>query len=450
MLKRVSRMALLATTTAMGLGLAVWTASSFSPAAKAQDARPGAAQAASQTASPATPVDTRSPLVIRGEYLARAADCAACHTAMGGKAYTGGRPFKLPFGTMYSSNLTPDGDTGIGGYSDDAFVRAVRQGVRKDGAHLYPSMPYTSYAGMTRDDALAIKAYLFSLPAAHAPTPANHLWFPFNQRWGMALWNLVFAHGHEFQADPGLSAQQNRGKYLATALGHCAECHSPRNLAYAVNTDKQFAGAVVEGWRAYNITPDKRFGVGAWSDQSLADYLSTGHAEGHGAASGAMGEAVEDSLQYLTPQDTSALVAYLRTVKPQSGAGDTEVIAAPPTLTASSAWAPGAMETADGLGRHIFESACASCHQWNGKGQQTSYAALAGSQAVSDPAGLNLTQVLLQGAKLHTGKEAVFMPAFGRAYSDVELAAVSNYVIAHFGGKRGQVTPADVKKRRAS
>ncbi|WP_216838972.1 cytochrome c [Caulobacter sp. S45] len=439
------RIALLGAVTLGVSTLALHETSILRASAHAQDAAP----APSQSVQPASAAQA-SPLVQRGEYLARAADCVACHTAPGGKAYAGGLPFKLPFGTMYATNITADRETGIGSWSDDDFVNAVRKGVGKGGKHLYPSMPYTSYTAMSRDDALAIKAYLFSLPAVRQPNRANHLAFPFNQRWSMWFWNLVFLKDRRFQPDPALSAEENRGAYLATALGHCGECHTPRNLAFAMKANRQFAGAELQGWRAWNITPDKRFGVGGWSDAQLADYLAAGHANGRGSAAGPMGEAVENSLQYLTPQDTAALVAYLRKIPAQPGEAGTEVDLQPAPVLASSAWAPGAGDTGGALGKHIFEGACASCHQWNGQGQQTPYAALLGSQAVNDPTGLNVVQVMLHGAHMRVRGQTVFMPVFGRGYSDGELAAVANYVVSHFGGKPGRVTPEAVAKARTA
>lgn len=387
-------------------------------------------------------------LIARGEYLTRAADCAACHNAAGGKPYAGGVAFKLPFGTIYSTNITADRETGIGTWSDDEFVRALHSGVAKGGKHLYPAFPYTSYTGLSRDDAVAIKTYLFSLPVVAAPDRANELSFPFNQRWAMIAWNLTFLQQHRFRSDPALTPEQNRGAYLATALGHCAECHTPRNLGYGLKSGDEFAGEMLQGWRAYNITPDQQFGIGAWSDQQLSAYLSTGHAEGHGSAAGPMGEAVENSLKYLKPDDTAALVSYLRTVKPQPGKAGTEINAAPPAMLASSNSLPAAQEPAGDLGRRIFEGACVGCHQWNGQGLQTSRAALAGSQTVNDPSGLNLSQILLHGVPASPDNSTVFMPDFGAGYSDAELAAVSNYVLAHFGGKTGQVTPEEIHQRR--
>jgi mono/diheme cytochrome c family protein len=376
-------------------------------------------------------------LIARGEYITHAADCVACHTAPDGKPFAGGLPFKLPFGTIYSTNITADRKTGIGGWSDDDFVRALHRGIAPHGHYLYPAFPYTSFTAMSRDDVLAIKAYLFSLPPQRIANKENNLNFPFNQRWGMAFWNLLFLRDRRFAPDPTQSAEVNRGAYLATALGHCGECHTPRNLAYGLESSRDLAGEVLQGWDAYNITPDKRFGLGDWSNAQIASYLSSARAHDRGSAAGPMAEAVEDSLQYLTPEDISSLVAYLRTVAAQRGVD--EVTAAP---------AAGAREAQDDLGHHIFEEGCANCHQYNGNGRQTVYASLVGSRSVADPDGGNLTQTLLHGAKYRVKDQSVYMPPFGQAYSDAELAAVANYVIGHFGGKTGRVTPEDVAKRR--
>ena len=389
-------------------------------------------------------------LIARGEYLVRMADCAACHNAPGGKPLTGGVAFNLPFGTIYSTNITPDKETGIGAWSDDDFVRALHQGVAKDGSHLYPAFPYSSYTGLSRDDAVAMKAYLFSLPGVRAPARQNELSFPFDQRWTLAFWNLAFLNERRFKPDPQADARENRGEYLATALGHCGECHTPRNIGFAMAMSKQFSGAMLQGWHAYNITADKGYGIGDWSDEQLADYLRTGHAPGRGSAAGPMAEVIANSLQYLTPDDTAALVAYLRRVEPRTGRPGTEINPAPSTMIDSAAWKPGTNDTSNLTGQRIFEGACASCHQWNGGGRQTPYAALAGSQAVNDPEGINLVQVMLSGADLKTSKGRGYMPSFRTAYSDAELAAVANYVIGHFGGKTGLVTSEAVRERRSA
>lgn len=395
---------------------------------------------ANQPQGAGAPADITSP-VARGEYLARAADCMACHTVPGGAAFAGGLAFRLPFGTIYSPNITPDKDTGIGNWTDDDFVRAMHAGVGKDGRPLYPAFPYTSYTALSRDDVLAIKAYLFSLPAVRQASRESDLSFPYNQRWTLSLWNALFLKKQRFQPEQGKSEAWNRGAYLATALGHCGECHTPRNAMFAMKTGEALAGAELQGWKAYNITSDKEHGVGEWSDQELADYLSKGHAMGRGTASGPMGEVVENSLQYLTPADISALVAYLRGVKPQS-AGLPAPTGTPPAVEAEKTSGPA------GLGEQLFAGACAGCHLGNGQGRQTDYAALAGTRSVRDPQAMNLTQIILHGSQLRVGNQHVFMPSFGRAYSDTEIAALSNYVVDHYGGRPGMLSAQDVASRR--
>jgi mono/diheme cytochrome c family protein len=404
---------------------------------------------APQPAVAGAPASITDP-VARGEYLARAADCIACHTVAGKEPFAGGVAFKMPFGTIYSSNITADKDTGIGAWSDDDFVRALHAGVGKNGEPLYPAFPYTSYTELSREDILAIKAYLFSVPVAHAPAKANELSFPFNQRWGLSFWNALFLRKERFQSAQGKSAAWNRGAYLATALGHCNECHTPRNLLYALKHDRELAGEVLQGWKAYNITSDEIYGIGSWTNQQLSDYLGKGHATGRGAASGPMGEVVENSLQYLTQEDLAALGTYLREVRPQQGAAGSELNDHPPLALAATADTPGADELArEDRGRQLFAGDCAGCHLWNGQGRQNEAAALLGTQAVNDPEARNLTQIILQGSKLRTAHSEGFMPSFGLAYSDAQVAALGNFVLAHFGGKQGKLTSEDIAKRRA-
>jgi mono/diheme cytochrome c family protein len=387
-------------------------------------------------------------LLARGEYLTKAADCVACHTvADSHKPFAGGVAFKLPIGTIYSSNITSDTVSGIGGWTDDQFVRAVREGVRNDGAHLYPAFPYTSYTKLSRGDVLAIKAYLLSLPAIGQANRPNDIGFPFNQRWAMGFWNAAFFKSQRFAADATKSPEWNSGAYLATALGHCAECHTPRNLGFGLEHGKEFAGQELQGWRAYNITSDPRYGIGSWTSGETAQYLKTGLAPGHASASGPMGEAVAHSLQFLDGADLQALVGYLRSVPAREGRKPIDVDPRPPPALASSAVAPAGDEL-HRQGSKLFEGACASCHQWNGAGQQTPYAALLGTRGVNDIGGANVTQAILQGVKMRVGDSDVYMPAFAGAYSDAEVAALANYVVGHFGGKEGSVTAADVARRR--
>jgi mono/diheme cytochrome c family protein len=384
----------------------------------------------------------KASVVERGEYLAKAADCVACHTREGGKELAGGLGFKLPFGTLYSTNITPDKETGIGNYSDQDFLNAMHRGIRRDGARLYPAMPYTSYTYMTDDDALAIKAYLFSLPAVHAAAPENTLKFPFNQRWAMMFWSAAFNPDTRFTPDTSKSPEWNRGAYLAEAMAHCGECHTPRNLAFALNNREKFAGAVTAGWRAFNISSDKATGVGGWRDDDLVSYLSIGHAPGHGTASGPMGEAVDHSLRYLAPEDTRAVVAYLRSVPPVPSLG-LPATTAPP---ASASHKDGV--TADARGKMVFEGACVSCHGWTGQSLVSPTATLTGAWAVNDPGATNVAQIVISGTKRLTPEGALSMPAFGNAYTDDEIAAVANYVTARFGAKGSKLTAKDVAELR--
>ena len=383
-------------------------------------------------------------LVERGQYLARAADCAACHTTDGGQSFAGGRPFVLPFGTMYSTNITPDKETGIGAYSDAEFLRAMHEGIGRNGTRLYPAMPFASYTYMTDADALAIKAYLFSLPPVHAPVPANTLRFPFNQRWLMGLWSTFFNPDKRFEPRPQRSAEWNRGAYLAEALAHCGECHTPRTLAFSLDNRSKFSGAKQAGWVAYNITPDKRAGIGTWTAEELGHYLAVGHAEGRGVANGPMGEAVDLSLHYLAPQDIAALVSYVGSV-PAVVSRD---LPAPKASPAPASHAEGVTAAVDPRGKEIYEGACIGCHGWTGISPVVSYASLTGVRSVNDPSATNVVQAILGGAPADNAHGNVYMPAFGSAYSDAEVAAVANYVTARFGAQGSKVTAANVAELR--
>ena len=384
----------------------------------------------------------KASLIERGEYLAKAADCMVCHTSQGGQPYAGGLGFKLPFGTLYSTNITPDKETGIGNYSDQDFLNAVQRGKRRDGAMLYPAMPYTSYTYMSDEDVLAVKAYLFSLPLVRAAVAENTLSFPFNQRWAMLFWSAAFNPDTRFTPDTSKSPEWNRGAYLVEALAHCGECHTPRNLAFALDNRKKFASAVTAGWRAFNISSDKSSGVGGWKDEDLVAYLSAGHAPGHGAASGPMGEAVDHSLSQLAPEDIRAIVAYLRSVPPTPSL-DLPATTAPPAPASHKQGV-----TADARGKMVFEGACVSCHGWSGESGISPMATLTGAWAVNDPAATNVAQIVISGTKRHTPDGALSMPAFGNAYTDDEIAAVANYVTARFGAKGSKLTANDVAELR--
>jgi mono/diheme cytochrome c family protein len=381
-------------------------------------------------------------LVARGEYLTRAADCASCHTAPGGEPFAGGLAFKLPFGTIYSPNITADKAHGIGTWTDDEFVRALHEGIGKGGRHLYPAMPYPSYTLMSREDALAIKAYLFSLPPVQQANHRSELVFPFNQRYLMAFWNLLFSPNHRFEQNTQQSAAWNRGAYLVEALGHCGECHTPRSFTQALDNSQKFAGAVAQGWTAYNITQDKESGIGGWSDEALAAFLTSGHAEGHSAAAGPMGEVVANSLRYLTKADISAIVTYLKTIKPIHTVA--AVTANPPAKQS-----PTAPVKLDDLGARTFAGVCANCHLWDGTGAQTPNATLIGNRTVNDPKATNLVQVMIEGVNhLDMGQGPVFMPPFA-SHSDEQLAALANFVNHRFGSGNANVQAVDIRHARA-
>jgi mono/diheme cytochrome c family protein len=374
-----------------------------------------------------------SPDLARGEYLTHLADCAACHTGAGG-TLSGGRAFTTPFGKIYASNITPDAKAGIGAYTDDEWVSALREGVGRGGKHLYPAMPYTSYTQMSRDDALAIKAYIMTLPTSQDTPPPNDLRFPFSVRFLMVFWNLFFNPDRRFEPDVTHDAAWNRGAYLAEALGHCQQCHTPRNFLQGLKASQAYAGASQQGWMAYNITGDTQSGIGSWSEADLATYFRSGRAEGHGVASGPMAEAVSYSLRYLTEADAQALAHYVKSVP----AIRTDALPAPTHVAE------------DELGARIFEGACASCHRLDGTGAQSVYAALAGDQTAQDPAATNLVQVVVNGSKLHVQEGDLIMPQFGEGYTDTELAAVANYTVEHFGQRVGQATSAMAAKSRAA
>jgi mono/diheme cytochrome c family protein len=398
-------------------------------------------QATNPTGVPATLAEAS--LIKKGEYLAKAADCLVCHTAKGGEAYAGGFAFVLPFGTLYSTNITPDKATGIGNYTDAQFLAAVHRGVRHDGANLYPAMPYTSYSYMTDADALAIKAYLFSLAPIDSPNKPNALAFPFNQRWAMGVWSAMFSANERFKPDAGKSAEWNRGAYVAEALAHCGECHTPRNLAFALNNRKKFGGALTAGWRAYNISSDEQSGVGAWQEEELIAYLARGHAPGHGSAGGPMGEAVDESFSQLAPEDIRAIVAYLRSV-PGSVSSDLPATLAP---AAPDSHKEG-LAAAESRGKQVYEGACVSCHGWSGISDINGYATLTGARAVNDPHGTNVAQIVLAGMKRTSPAGVTEMPGFGAAYSDSDIAAVANYVTTRFGSSASNLSAAEIAKMR--
>lgn len=377
--------------------------------------------------------------VAKGKYLTEAADCEACHTAKGGKPFAGGRAFKLPFGTIYTPNITPDRETGIGAWSDAEFLRAVHKGVGRDGARLYPAFPYASYTQLTDADVLSIRHYLATLPAVRQANLPNTFGFPFNQRWLMTVWGAFFNPDRRFRPVAERSSQWNRGAYLVEAAGHCGECHTPRNLMQAMNTRAKFAGGQAEGWNAYNITSDRQSGIGGWSDAALGQYLAQGFAPGHGAASGPMDEAVRLSTSRLMPSDNAAIVAYMRTI-PAIASNASPAMAGPASASLSAGPA------GNPHGKLIYAGACAGCHGWTGKGAMLTQQ-LTGNRAVNDPTGVNAALIVLQGMGRY-GTHGAYMPAFGKTYGDADVAAVANYVTGRLGARASRLDAADVAKLR--
>jgi len=271
----------------------------------------------------------------------------------------------------------------------------------------------------------------------------NSLVFPFNQRSLMALWSMFFNPDRRYEPNTERSASWNRGAYLVEAMEHCGECHTPRNLAFALNNRQKFAGAIQAGWRAYNITPDRRSGVGEWSEADLAHYLSVGHADGRGTAAGPMGEAVDESLSRLRPTDIAAMVEYLRSVA---------TVSSPDLPQPKTDLAPAGIEVAsnaDSNGQVAYAGACAGCHGWSGVSPGIGVATLTGTRGVNDPSANNVAQVIIHGGQRHIAIDSNNMPTFGDTYSDAEIAGLANYVTARFGAVGSALTAEQVAKLRS-
>src|SRR5579863_458050 len=391
-------------------------------------------------------------LVKRGEYLARAGDCIACHTADKARPFAGGVPISTPFGTIYTPNITPDPNTGIGRWTDADFVRAMHEGIGKSGERLYPAFPYPEYTRVAERDVLAIRAYLNTVEPIHYAPPRNELSFPFNLRWLMVVWNLFNFNEGRFVPDPKQSPQWNRGAYLVEGLAHCEECHTPRNFMQGLKSTDRFSGATVSGWHAFNITPDKTSGIGAWGDADLALYLSTGVAPGRANAAGPMAQVVEDSTQYLTDEDLRSIGIYLRSLPPVTG-GETRE---------RDQWGTPAHDDVTTLrgtkittvnGAQLFIANCATYHNWSGQGVGASapggYPSLIHNSVAGAADASNLAMVILHGVERKTKDADVLMPEFASQLSDDQVAAISNYVTKQFGNPGSTITVDQVAKLRA-
>lgn len=403
--------------------------------------------AAQESSAPPQPPSPSAPasadeMVKRGEYLTRAADCQTCHTKPDGVPFAGGRALKIPGGTLYSPNITASKKGGIGDWTDDQFVRAVTQGIDDSGNQMYPAMPYTSYAKMSRDDVLAIKAYLFSLAPVDGRRPRSDISFPFNQRWAIRLWKALYFDDKPFAPDNAKSPEWNRGAYLVEALGHCGECHTPRNVFLGLKTSQALSGGEAEGWVAYNITPDKTSGIGGWSDDELMRYFSTGAVPGKGFANGPMGEAVEASLHYLTDADKKAIIAYLRSVPAVKGNADK------PRYASGNPKAATANADGDSSGARLYAYYCASCHGGADRPVAPQYTAMTNESTVGAGSPNNIVMVILSGTH-RVNDPKVRMPAFINSFTDDQVASLANYLTGRYGNTNAKVSAGDVKDLRA-
>jgi mono/diheme cytochrome c family protein len=357
-----------------------------------------------------------SSLIDRGAYLAKAGDCAGCHTAPGGKPFSGGLYMPTPVGKISTPNITPDRETGIGDWSDDQFYRAMHEGIGHNGEFLYPVFPFPWYTKVTRDDVLAIKAYLFSLAPVHAPRQPIEIAFPFNFRPALEAWRLSFFTPATFAAKPEDSVKIQRGAYLVEGLGHCGECHNHDNLFGASDWSGRLKGGQIEGWYAPNLTDDGTEGVGHWTEDQIALFLKTGKAPHSGVALGPMSETINDSLKYLTDADLHAIAAYLKSVSAQQSYQ--------PVVNAN-AQAPRSTSS------NAYLSHCAFCHGVGGQGIAGQIPALAGNGAVTTEGPENVIRVVLGGLPASHGMHP--MPAVGAELTDQDVADIVNYVRTAWG-----------------
>ena len=368
----------------------------------------------------------------RGHYLADAADCGSCHTVPGSNhPFSGGRPIETPFGILVAPNITSDRETGIGNWTDDEFDAAVRGGRSRNGARLYPAMPFPYYSRMSRQDVMDIRAYLDTIQPVRHAVQVNRLPFPLNLRISMIAWDALYFKPEEFHPDPSKSNDWNRGAYLTLGPGHCGACHTPKTFLGGDKPSDALRGYTLQGWTAPGITS----GQGPLADWSIADievYLRTGHNR-YAAAAGLMSEVVKLSTSTMTNDDVKAIATYLKDTSgpaAQSSAPDKNVISA---------------------GAAIYQDLCAACHRRDGKGVPGLFPDLAETATVKTRDPTTVLRVILQGAQsVSTGPEPTgpAMPGFGWQLNDAQIAAVATYVRDHFG-KAPPVSESDARKARS-
>ncbi|MDQ3185804.1 MAG: cytochrome c [Pseudomonadota bacterium] len=394
-------------------------------------------------------------MVARGAYLAKVADCVGCHTA-GPRhlLFAGGLPLNSPFGTIYSTNITPDPVTGIGQYSYSDFSRAVREGIAKDGRRLYPAMPYASFTAILDDDVKALYAYFMNAVEAvsHKP-PQTRLPFPFNQRWTLQFWDAAFVNHARYKPRADRDAQWNRGAYLVQALGHCGACHTPRGLGYQEKgyselSPEYLSGAVVDNWFAPNLTGNRAAGLGRWSEAEISAFLETGHGGG-AVAFGSMVTVIESSTQHLRKEDLNAIASYLKSLP----ARKEEKTSFKPVTRPSAAMISTGMMTDpfERPGAGLYEGFCVKCHQNNGTGKPPKMPRLAGSPMVLSENAMSLIRLMLEGGQgpvTEKGPEPKEMPSYSKKFTDREIADVLTFIRNSWGNAAPPVTPRDVSSVR--
>ncbi len=386
-----------------------------------------------------TPVATAAVLparIERGAYLARAGNCMSCHTTRGGTPFAGGRGIDTPFGTVFSSNLTPDRATGIGQWSPTHFWRAMHNGRSRDGRLLYPAFPYTNYTEITREDSDALYAYLHSLAPVAQPNTPHTLRWPFSTQAALAVWRALYFSPGRYEPDTKQTAEWNRGAYLVRGLGHCSACHSARNALGATNTPLDLAGGLIpmQNWYAPSLTSASEAGVADWAPEHIAALLKTGVSP-RGSVLGPMAEVVLHSTQHLSDQDLAAMAVFLKSLPPAA-------VARASIPTAGRLPAAGAK---------LYEQHCAQCHGDQGQGVPGAYPPLAGNRAVTMDSTANLVQIVLNGgyAPATAGNPRPFgMPPFVLVLDDTELAELLTYLRSAWGHQASAVTPTEINRMR--
>ncbi len=385
--------------------------------------------------------------VPNGEYLARAGDCIACHTARGGAPFAGGLVIQTPFGRMVTPNITPEPATGIGTWTADDFFRAMHEGRSKDGTPLYPAFPYPSYTRVTRADSDAIFAYLRTVPPVVQKNRPHALEFPYDQRALLLAWRALYFKPGAFAPDPARSPEWNRGAYLVQGLGHCDACHSRRNFLGAIARDDALGGGLIarQDWYAPPLTSARlsahEMGLGQWDIGEIADLLRTG-VSARGAVFGPMAQVVHDSLQHLSDADTRAMAVYLKSLA-EGGAVE---------RPSSSRMTDAQLRASHDAGGAIYDRQCKTCHGSNGRGVPPMYPPLAGNQAIATNSPVNAVRIVLFGGfpPSTAGNPRPFgMPPFAYALSDQEVADVVTYMRRSWGNRAPPVTAADVARYRS-